>query len=161
MAWVITEGRSEQDPLGLAMGWDAMSQNEHWSGTYRDDRMYVMRITRGATRQVEAGSQPLTETLTGPPPSEGGWTPAVLLITYRNVPSLPAVRSDTFNTFEKALEYVKKVEPTCPRVSLAGRSPIPTPSWEEHLAWLHRQQLRSAAEGDQPQPDLKGSKDPG
>ena len=135
-----------------------MSVNEHRSGAYRDDRMYVMRITRGATRQVEAGPQPLTETITGPPPAERGWTPSVLLITYRNVPSLPAVRSDTFDSFEEAVEYVKKVEPTCPRVSLGGESPTPTPSWEEHLEWLHRQQSRSAAEGDQPQPDWQGSK---
>jgi len=85
-------------------------------------------------------------------------TPSVLLITYRNVPSLPAVRSDTFDSFEEAVEYVKKVEPTCPRVSLGGESPTPTPSWEEHLEWLHRQQSRSAAEGDQPQPDWQGSK---
>jgi hypothetical protein len=104
-----------------------------------------MRITNGATRPEAPG-----EFVTGPTPPSGGWVPSVLLITYRNVPSLPAIRGDSFESIENAIEYVKKVEPTCPRVSLDGRPPEPTPSWGEHLEWLHRLGLRSVAEGDQP-----------
>jgi hypothetical protein len=133
-----------------------MSVEDHWSGSYRDDRMYVMRITSGATRSGPVDSSPPEapgEFVTGPTPASGGWVPSVSLMTYRNVPSLPAVRVDSFESIEKAIEYVKKVEPTCPRVSLNGQPPEPTPSWEEHIEWLHRLGLRSAAEGDEAKPD--------
>ena len=135
-------------------GLSGMSVEEHWSGAYRDDRMYVMRITRGASRiaGVDA-SAGFEEVLTGPTPAAGGWNSSVLLITYRNVPSLPVVRVDNFDSFDEAIEYLKKVEPTCPRVSLGGNPPQPAPSWEEHLDWLHRYGLRSATEGDAPRPD--------
>ena len=126
-----------------------MSVLEHWSGPYRDDRMYVMRITAGSRRV----SGDLEEAVTGLQPNSHGWSEAVLLVTYRNVPSLPAVRSDSFDSFEDAIEYVKRVEPTCPRISLDGGSPDPTPSWQEHLEWLQEQGLESAAEDAQPRPD--------
>ena len=32
-----------------------MAVEEHWSGPYRDDRVYVMRITNGATRPEAPG----------------------------------------------------------------------------------------------------------
>jgi hypothetical protein len=83
-----------------------MAVEEHLSGPYRDDRVYVMRITNGAKRPEAPG-----EFVTGPTPASGGWVPSVLLITYRNVPSLPAIRADSFESIEKAIEYVKEVEP--------------------------------------------------
>ena len=126
-----------------------MPQKDHWSGKYRDDRMFVMRITKGASRSVDG----IVETLTGPKPAGAGWVESILLITYRNVPSLPATRTDDFQSMDDAVQYVKRVEPTCPRVSLGGRVPEPTPTWTEHLDWLHGLGLRSAVEGDQPRPD--------
>lgn len=147
-AWWTTQVHPSGHPA--APFWEmVMPVPEHWSGPYRDDRMYVMRITSGSTRVVDG----ISETVTSSKPRNGDGPSSVLLITYRNVPSLPAVRSDDFRSIDEALEYVKRVEPTCPRVSLDGRSPKPTPSWQEHLEWLHRLGLRSAAEGEQPRPD--------
>jgi hypothetical protein len=92
----------------------------------------------------------MEEIITGPDHAAG--SNSTILVTYRNVPSLPPVRSDEFDTLEKAIQYVKEIEPTCPRVSLNGNSPRPTPSWQEHLDWLHELGLQSAAEGYQPRP---------
>jgi hypothetical protein len=108
-----------------------------------------MRLTTGFTRVVDG----LEEVMTGSKPELASGSESVLLLTYRNVPNLPPTRTDSFSSLEGAIQYVKEVEPTCPRVSLDGNAPEPTPSWQEHLAWLHGLGLRSAAEGDEPRPD--------
>ena len=121
---------------------------KHWSGSYRDDRMYVMRITSDFDKD-DNGS---VEAAFGHVEASDNLKPA-LVITYRNVPSLPAIRVDEFPTVLDAVEYIKTLEPTCPRVSLGGKSPEPTPSWQEHLSWLHERGLKSAAQGNAPMPD--------
>jgi hypothetical protein len=123
---------------------------QHWSGPYRDDRMYVLRITTGTTTTDGNG---VVMAVTGPSKSASAGRPVHLLLTYKNVPSLPVTRSDEFQTRAEATEYVMNVEPMCPRVSLEGAAPDPTPSWAEHLQRLHDLGFRSAAEGDQPRPD--------
>jgi hypothetical protein len=114
---------------------------------YRDDRMYVMRLTSDFSKsddgRISASMNPEAT------PADDG---LVLLITYRNTSSLPAVRVDDFASLGEAVDYVMRVEPTCPRISLNGKPPYPVPSWEDHLSWLHRQGLKSVAEGDFPQP---------
>ena len=125
-----------------------MQVPEHWSGSYRDDRMYVMRITTAFDKDNDG----FVRAAFGNAEASDPLKPA-LVITYRNVPSLPAVRVDDFPTLLEAMNYVKRVEPTCPRVSLEGQSHEPTPSWQAHLCWLHERGLKSAAEGDAPIPD--------
>ena len=78
---------------------------------------------------------------------------AVALVTYRNVLSLPAIRFDQFPNMDAAEDYIKLTEPTCPRISLGGKPLVPTPTWEEHLNWLHANGLRSVLEGDNPIPE--------
>lgn len=126
-----------------------MQVPKHWSGSYRDDRMYVMRVTTDFRKNYDDDSVQAAFTI--PEASES--LKAALVITYRNVPSLPAIRVDNFPTTQEALAYIRGVEPNCPRVSLGGQSPEPTPSWQEHLSWLHEHGLKSAAEGDAPMPD--------
>lgn len=114
---------------------------------YRDDRMYVMRISSNAEKSNDGLISPSmrqdeAQDLVGP----------VVLITHRNTYQLPAVRADKFDTIDDALSYIRRVEPTCPRISLGGQAPLTTPSWEAHLAWLHSEGLKSAAEGDCPVP---------
>jgi hypothetical protein len=117
------------------------------SDIYRDDRMFVMRITSDFTK--ESGGTGIAA-LTAD--RDDNLSKSVVLITYRNTPSLPACRVDDFPSRADALGYIMRVEPTCPRVSLDGCSPQPTPSWQQHLDWLHGQGLTSAAEGDAPIP---------
>jgi hypothetical protein len=107
--------------------------------------MFVMRITTDFEIDADGG---VVARYSGIEPHR-----RAILITYRNVESLPGWRVDAFPTAAAAIAYVKENEPACPRLSLGGRSPDPTPSWQEHLDWLHERGLRSAAEGDCPKPD--------
>jgi hypothetical protein len=116
---------------------------------YRDDRMFVLGIeTNFEKLRTEGGVGGYVSSLNGrrePDPNS-----PVLLATYRNTINLPSIRVDEFKTYIEACEYVRRVEPTCPRLSLGGEGPQPTPSWDEHLAWLHSNGLRSVLEGDDP-----------
>ena len=114
---------------------------------YRDDRMYVMRISSNFDK---SDGRVVSAPIRGDVPSEIDGP--VLLITYRNTYSLPAVRTDEFATIREALSYIQRVEPTCPRISLRGKPALPTPTWEAHLKWLHSEGLKSVAEGDCPVP---------
>jgi hypothetical protein len=114
------------------------------SDLYRDDRMFVMSdFSKDSDGTVIAALRAAKDDNLSKP---------VVLITYWNTPSLPARRVDDFPSGGDALGYIMRVEPTCPRVSLNGCSPQPTPSWQQHLDWLHGQGLTSAAEGDVPIP---------
>lgn len=112
---------------------------------YRDDRMYVMRISSNSEKLNDG----LISFLIRQDDAQNLMDP-VVLITYRNTYRLPAVRADEFDTIDDALSYIKRVEPTCPRISLGRQAHSPTPTWEAHLAWLHSEGLKSAAEGDCP-----------
>lgn len=114
---------------------------------YRDDRLYVMRLTSDFRKNDEG-----TVSASLVPSESLGKSGKLLLITYRNTRPLPAIRVDEFFTYEEVVNYIKRVEPTCPRVSLGGAAPNPTPSWQMHLDWLHTLGLKSAAEGDFPKP---------
>jgi hypothetical protein len=114
---------------------------------YRDDRMYVMRISSNFDK---SDGRVISAQIRGNVPGEIDGP--VLLITYRNTYSLPAVRTDEFATISEALSYIQRVEPTCPRISLGGKPALPTPTWEAHLEWLHSEGLKSVAEGDRPVP---------
>jgi hypothetical protein len=133
-----------------------MSGNRLGSDTYRDDRMYVMRVTSNFTSDTDGA-------VTVPMHVQGGidLSKPVVLITYLNTPDLPAVRVDDFPSGREAIDYIMRVEPTCPRVSLGGRPPEPTPTWRDHLELLHAQGLASAAEGDAPVPHwVEGKNNP-
>ena len=101
---------------------------------YRDDRMYVMRITSNYTKEVTEDLIHYGASLDVDEDIDPG--KPVILITYRNLGSLSAQRIDEFPTRSDAVNYAMKVETECPRVSLRGRSPFPTPSWQTHCEWL-------------------------
>jgi hypothetical protein len=133
-----------------------MTEQVNDSGSYRDDRMYVMRLTSEYTVSDDGL---ITASM------RRGQTPAedkpILLITYRNTQSLPAVRTDEFSSLREALDYLIAIEPQCPRLSLNGKGPNPALTWEEHLTWLHSKGLKSAAEGDDVIPDwVENDKNP-
>lgn len=115
---------------------------------YRDDRMYVMRISSDFKKSRSNSFSALMSR-----EKRLDKTGSILLITYRNIKSLPAVRVDEFSSWEECVVYVKWHEPTCPRISLGGQSPNPTPSWQDHLSWLDSLNLSSVLDGDNPIPD--------
>ena len=112
---------------------------------YRDDRMFVMRLS--ADFQTSADG---SITINGRDFNLKSRSQAVALITYRNTLQLSAVRFDPFPNMDAAEEYIKKVETSCPRLSLNGKSPDPVPGWEEHLEWLNGNGLLSVLEGNNP-----------
>lgn len=114
---------------------------------YRDDRMYVMRISSNFEK---SNSQVISTPIR--PDIPGDIDGSVLLITYRNTHNLPAIRRDEFDTIGEGLSYIQRVEPTCPRISFGRKAALPTLTWEAHLEWLHSERLKSAAEGDCPMP---------
>lgn len=108
---------------------------------YHDDRLFVLDVNVAACGTFEGQPE---STLSGniEPDQDLAWA----LTTRRNHPGLPPVRSDHFDTLVELLDYVREIEPTTPRRSLGGRSPQPTPSYEEHLAWLEAEGLEGAVE---------------
>lgn len=95
--------------------------------------MFLLCIAKATSRELTGGARdPRTGKQRASSPTE-----TVVVVTYRNVPSLPPTRCDDFPSIEEAIKFVKAVEPKCPRVSLDGSPPDPTPSWEDHLEWLH------------------------
>ena len=105
---------------------------------YRDDRIFVINLTRGT---VTKGTE-----------KQSKW----LLVTYRNTVSLPAHRSDKFDTQEEAINYIKQVEPDVPLICNRGQ-PLDIPDtkdrWKFWIEWLANNGLKSATTGHQNVPD--------
>ena len=96
-----------------------------WNGRpYYDDRMFVLEVTPVTT-----------ESLTSAEPKKNQWA----VITRRNVLGYPPYRCDNFETEAAAMAYARSVEPSTPRLSLNGSSPIPTLTYKEHLEWMKAQ----------------------
>lgn len=97
---------------------------------YRDDRMFVLNLSLGNVNNKTK----------------------YIIMTYRNIPQLPAVRHDHFYTQEEAINYIKKVEPSVPLTSL-NRKPLDIPKdldrWEYWEKWLQERNLQSAITGYQ------------
>ncbi|MGK2921828.1 MAG: hypothetical protein ACSLE4_03430 [Methyloceanibacter sp.] len=91
---------------------------------YKDDRLFILDYGI-------AGEQ-----------GEQGWYVA----TRRNTQSFPAFRVDRFASESEVIEFIKKLEPETPRISLGGKSPFPIPSYDDHLKWLRENQLPSSIE---------------
>jgi hypothetical protein len=88
---------------------------------YFDDRIYLMEVRRVNTKSEK----------------EKGW----MVLIRRNTFGFPPSRADDFETWEAAVEYLRHFEPLTPRVSLAGKSPEPAPSYDEYQAWLRENRL--------------------
>jgi len=103
---------------------------EYEGETYRDDRMFVLNLSLGKSNNEDK----------------------YILMTYRNIPQLPVVRCDDFDTKEEAIKYLKNVEPKVPLTSL-NRKPLEIPenedTWEYWLKWLKDRNLKSAITGYQ------------
>lgn len=72
--------------------------------------------------------------------------PVCAITTRRNVKGFPPRRSDTFQTKEEAIRYLKEVEPSTPRISLKGKSPNPPLSYEQHVNWCKSENIPTSME---------------
>ena len=102
--------------------------------TYRDDRKYVINLSRGA---LENGTNTVTM-----------W----LLTTYRNTVNLPPNNVNEFESREEAILYLKGIAPATPLISKNG-NPLDIPEdvdpWEYWNDWLKKNDLVSALSGRQ------------
>ncbi len=98
--------------------------------TYHDDRLFVLGICKCTIREVDAET---VETVIyhEDAPANHIWC----IVTVRNTARYPMARVDHFATEEEAHNYMRHVEPTTPRVSLGGASPVPPPTYDEFVAW--------------------------
>ncbi len=96
-----------------------------WQGAmYRDDRVFILDLqlaTKGV-RKVWA------------------------VTTRRNVDGFPPFRVDDFETKEKAVEFIQKIEPTTPRISYGGKPPENPVSYDEYVLQLRHEGIPSAME---------------
>ena len=96
-----------------------------WQGAmYRDDRVFILDLqlaTKGV-RKVWA------------------------VTTRRNVDGFPPFRVDDFETKEKAIEFIQRIEPTTPRISYGGKSPETPVSYDQFVLQLHEEGIPSAME---------------
>ncbi len=93
---------------------------ERLQSHYFDDRVFIYEVSHGTS-----------ESLLG---AENRQTWAV--IARRNVHRYPPVSITEFQTFAEADEFLRRVSPATPRVSLGHRPPDPSPSWDEYNAWV-------------------------
>ena len=96
-----------------------------WQGTvYRDDRVFILdlQLASKGDRQVWA------------------------VTTRRNIDGFPPFRVDDFETREKAIEFIQRIEPTTPRISFGGKPPENPVSYDEYVLQLHGEGIPSAME---------------
>ena len=91
---------------------------------YHDDRLFLLDLT--LTKQG----------------GKGVWT----LITRQNFLAYPPYHVDDFASEEEAVEYVKRVEPTTPLISLGGQCPDQPMPYDEYCDNLRAQGLLSCLE---------------
>jgi len=94
-----------------------------WQGTmYRDDRVFILdlQLASKGVRQVWA------------------------VTTRRNIDGFPPFRVDDFESRERAVEFIQRIEPTTPRISFGGRPPNNPVSYDEYVLQLHEEGIPSA-----------------
>ena len=96
---------------------------------YNDDRLFILYLCK-CTEDVQPDHIATTIYHENPPP-DAKWC----LVTYKNVQRYMAVRVDTFESKQEAVEYMRDIEPTVPLVSAGGRPRVPQLSYDEYVKW--------------------------
>lgn len=97
---------------------------------YFDDRLFVLYLCKGKV-EIEPDGVAITTIYHEQEPIDFVWCVA----TYKNCIRYPLYRVDSFYKKEVAIEYIKKIEPETPLISLDGKSPAKPFSYEEYLKW--------------------------
>ncbi len=105
--------------------------------TYNDDRLFVLYICKCTVNTVE-GDTVETTIYHEKAPEAHKWC----LVTYKNIAKYPAVRVDHFESLKAAEDYMKKVEPTVPLISLGGQSPRSPLPYDQFVKWKVKNQLK-------------------
>lgn len=94
-----------------------------WEGiVYKDDRLFILDLTQAQKDKKTV------------------WA----VVTRRNYEGFPPVRTDEFESQEEAIDYIKKIEPTIPLISLSGKQPKSALTYDEYCKKLHKEGLPTA-----------------
>ena len=97
---------------------------------YFDDRLFVLYLCKGTVEiEPDPEGSVWTKIYHQKAPNDHVWC----VVTYRNCNRYPLYRVDSFHRKEDAEQYIKKIEPETPLVSLDGISPRPPLSYEGYL----------------------------
>lgn len=108
-----------------------------WDGEmYLDDRLFILDLQQATKGKFTLDLQQLGK----------GKRDVWAVTRRRNTKSFPPSGSDDFTTEEEAVDYIMRVEPATPRISLEGDSPQPKLTYEEHLLWCKSEGIPSAME---------------
>jgi hypothetical protein len=103
----------------------------NFQGTnYFDDRLFVLYLCPG-TVEIQDDGMVVTTIYHEQAPVGHVWC----VVTYRNTNRYPLHRVDIFYKKDDAINYIKKIEPETPLISLGGKSPDHPMSFEEYSRW--------------------------
>jgi len=106
---------------------------------YFDDRLFLLYLCEGKVDATPDGDDIIWTTIYHEdPPIDHIWC----VVSYRNCPRYPIARVDHFKSRERAVVYMRNVEPEVPLISLNGKSPaVPLP-YQEYLSWKKKNNLK-------------------
>lgn len=96
---------------------------------YLDDRMFVFttsRCTVSIQDDVEATTIHYKDA-----PVTAQWC----VVTFRNIAGYQPFRVDAFESEVLAIEFLQRIEPQTPRISLNGQAPIERTPYEKYVGW--------------------------
>jgi len=103
---------------------------------YNDDRMFLVAVCKCTIREED--DMIITTIYHDNSPPNHEWC----ITTFENTKRAPATRVDHFRTKYDAIEYMKKVEPGTPLLSLGGQSPNPPIQYDQYICWKKENNLK-------------------
>jgi hypothetical protein len=103
---------------------------------YNDDRMFVMIVAQ--CNRSEDDEFIITKIYHESNLSNMEWC----VVTFRNVERYRAYRVDLFSSKEEANNYLEKIEPETPLISLGGISPKNPLTFDEYREWKKNNQFK-------------------
>lgn len=97
---------------------------------YFDDRLYVLYLCK-VTAEIKSDGFISTAIYHEEALDNYRWC----IVTYRNCSRYPVFSTKLFDSKDEANAYIRKIEPETPLISLNGKSPSNSASYEEYLCW--------------------------
>ena len=102
-----------------------------------DDRIFVLYLCKVVVSIDREGF--VTSTIYHEkPPDKYSWC----IVTYWNCNRYPLFSIKLFDSENKAVSYLRKIEPETPLVSLAGKSTSKPLSYEDYVCWKNDNNLK-------------------
>lgn len=112
---------------------------EYQGEQYFDDRLFILYLCKGAIKIEEGDDGAVWTTIYHEnPPENHVWC----VVTYKNYNRYPLYKIDSFHKKEDADDYIKKIEPMTPLISLGGVSPEKPLTFEKYCAWKKENNLK-------------------